>query len=43
MTEETGLLIPLELYESVNIGTKQKSDMSRFIDTVNPMVFSLSI
>ena len=38
MTEETGLLIPLELYEEsgVNIGTKQKSaDMSRFIDTVN--------
>ena len=38
MSEETGLLIPLELYEEsgVNIGTKQKSaDMSRFIDTVN--------
>ena len=38
MSEETGLLIPLELYEEsgVNIGTKQKSaDMLRFIDTVN--------
>ena len=38
MSEETGLLIPLELYEEsgVNIGTKQKSaDMSRFIETVN--------
>ena len=38
MSEETELLIPLELYEEsgVNIGTKQKSaDMSRFIDTVN--------
>ena len=38
MSEETQLLIPLELYEEsgVNIGTKQKSaDMGRFIDTVN--------
>ena len=38
MSEETGLLIPLELYEEsgVNIGTKQKSaDMGRFIDSVN--------
>ena len=38
MTEETGLLIPLEHYEEsgVNIGTKQKSaDMSHFIDTGN--------
>ena len=38
MSDETGLLIPLELYEEsgVNIGTKQKSaDMGRFIDSVN--------
>ena len=38
MSDETELLIPLELYEEsgVNIGTKQKSaDMGRFIDTVN--------
>ena len=38
MSEETSLLIPLELYEEtgVNIGTKQKSaDMGRFIDSVN--------